>query len=133
MNQGFSREKRLLNAAQFKAVFDSPDIRLSGRSILVLARFNQLNHSRIGLVIGKKNVKLAVERNRLKRQIREHFRKNQNALPCLDIVIVARRGLANLSSSELQAELTTLWKRIHRQCKTKKPSVLAAPVGSQNA
>lgn len=133
MNQGFGREKRLLNAHQFKAVFDSPDIRLSGRCVLLLARFNQLEHHRLGLVIGKKNIKLSVERNRVKRQIREHFRKEELTLLGLDVVMVARKGLADLSNSELQIELATLWKRLLRQCSAKNKTSLAAPVGNHNA
>jgi len=133
MNQGFSRDKRLLNAHQFKAVFDSPDIRLSGRCVLVLVRFNQLEHHRLGLVIGKKNVKLSVERNRVKRQIREHFRKEILAVPGLDMVMVARKGLADLSNAELQIEFATLWRRLLRQCSAKNKTSLAAPVGNQNA
>ena len=133
MNQSFSREKRLLNAHQFKAVFDSPDFRLSGRCVLLLARFNQLKHHRLGLVIGKKNIKLSVERNRVKRQIREHFRTQELNFLGVDVVIIARKGLADLSNSELQHELTTLWKRLLKQCNAKSKASLAAPVGNQNA
>lgn len=119
MNQGFSREKRLLNASQFKVVFDSPDIRLSGRNVLLLARFNQLEHPRLGLVIGKKNIKLAVERNRVKRQMRECFRMQQDLLPDADLVMVARKGLADLSNEQLHADLTRLYQRLQRKALAK--------------
>ena len=115
MNQGFGREKRLLDAKQFKAVFDSPDFRLSGRCILVLARHNQSCHARIGLVAGKKNSKLAVARNRIKRQFREYFRLHQNGLPCVDIVLITRRGVDQLTASELRQELDKQFGRLLRQ------------------
>ena len=95
MNLGFGREKRLLKPQQFKAVFDSAAHKVSSKYALLLARDNQLGHPRLGLVIGKKNVKLAVDRNRIKRQIRESFRHSQHQLPGVDIVIVARRGIAD--------------------------------------
>lgn len=37
---------------------------------------NNLEDNRIGVIIAKKHIPLAVDRNRLKRQIRELFRKN---------------------------------------------------------
>ena len=115
MNQGFGREKRLLDAKQFKAVFDSPDFRLSGRCILALARHNQSCYPRIGLVVGKKNSKLAVARNRIKRQFREYFRLHQTNLPCVDIVLITRRGVDQLTTSELRQELDKLFGRLLRQ------------------
>ena len=50
-------------------------------------------------MIGKKSVKLSVERNRLKRQIRESFRLNQDNLVGWDIVVVARKGLGDLQNA----------------------------------
>src|SRR5690606_36964641 len=60
VSRGFGREKRLLTPRQFKAVFDSPSGKAPGKNVLLLARDNQLDHPRLGLVIGKKSVKLAV-------------------------------------------------------------------------
>jgi ribonuclease P protein component len=37
---------------------------------------NNLEEHRIGIIIAKKHIPLAIDRNRLKRQIRELFRKN---------------------------------------------------------
>lgn len=114
VSRGFGREKRLLTPRQFKAVFDSPSGKAPGKSVLLLARNNELDHSRLGLVIGKKSVKLSVERNRLKRQIRESFRLNQDNLVGWDIVVVARKGLADLQNAELAHQFGKLWKRLAR-------------------
>lgn len=114
VSRDFSREKRLLVPKQFKAVFDSPTCKAPGKSVLLLARENALQHPRLGLVIGKKSVKLAVERNRIKRQIRESFRLNQIPLTGLDIVVVARKGLADLENEELREQFGKLWKRLAR-------------------
>ena len=54
MNLAFGREKRLLTPQQFKAVFDSSSNKVPGKNVLLLARENQLEHPRLGLVIGKK-------------------------------------------------------------------------------
>ena len=114
VSRGFGREKRLLVHRQFKAVFDSPSGKVPGRNVLLLARDNALDHPRLGMVIGKKSVKLSVERNRLKRQIRESFRHNLELLAGWDIVIVAKRGLGDLENEELKQQFGKLWKRLAR-------------------
>ncbi|WP_162874136.1 ribonuclease P protein component, partial [Pseudomonas viridiflava] len=101
VSQDFSREKRLLTPRQFKTVFDSPSGKVPGKNVLLLARNNDLDHPRLGLVIGKKSVKLSVERNRLKRVIRDSFRLNQDYLVGWDIVVVARKGLGDPENTEL--------------------------------
>ena len=115
VSQGFGREKRLLTPRQFKSVFDSPSGKAPGKNVLLLARANELDHPRLGLVIGKKSVKLSVERNRLKRLIRDSFRLNQALLGGLDIVVVARKGLGDLENPELHQQFGKLWKRLARQ------------------
>lgn len=114
MSRSFGRDKRLLTSRQFTAVFDSPTGKAPGKSVLLLARENGLDHPRLGLVIGKKSVKLAVERNRLKRLIRDSFRLHQEMLAGLDIVMVARKGLGDLDNPELHQQFAKLWKRLAR-------------------
>ncbi|MBJ9974463.1 ribonuclease P protein component [Pseudomonas sp. S75] len=114
VSQDFSREKRLLTPRHFKAVFDSPTGKVPGKNLLILARENGLDHPRLGLVIGKKSVKLAVQRNRLKRLMRDSFRLNQSSLAGLDIVIVARKGLGDVENPELHQHFGKLWKRLAR-------------------
>lgn len=126
VSQDFSREKRLLTPRHFKAVFDSPTGKVPGKNLLLLARSNDLDHPRLGLVIGKKSVKLSVQRNRLKRLMRESFRLNQDSLVGWDIVIVARKGLGDVENPELIQHFGKLWKRLARN----KP---ASPVNTETA
>lgn len=114
MSRSFGRDKRLLTSRHFSAVFDSPTGKAPGKSVLLLARDNGLDHPRLGLVIGKKSIKLAVERNRLKRIIRDSFRLHQQMLAGLDIVVVARKGLGDLDNPELHQQFVKLWKRLAR-------------------
>lgn len=123
VSRSFGRDKRLLTSRQFSAVFDSPSAKAPGRSVLLLARDNGLDHPRLGLVIGKKSAKLAVERNRLKRIIRDSFRLHQEMLAGLDIVVVARKGLGDPDNTELHQQFAKLWKRLARQ----RPSPQARP------
>lgn len=66
------------------------------------------------MVFSKKNLKLAVQRNRVKRRIRETFR-HQIDYPALDIVVLGRRGLSELDNPTLNATLTELWSRLRKK------------------
>ncbi|MBF7728875.1 ribonuclease P protein component [Pseudomonas sp. N040] len=134
MSLDFSRENRLLIPRQFKAVFDSPSGKIPGKNVLLLARDNGLDHPRLGLVIGKKSVKLSVERNRLKRLIRESFRKHQALLAGWDIVIVARKGIADSDNVEITRQFDKFWKRLQRTQKAETQPVIDSGVApSQDA
>nr|WP_232104630.1 MULTISPECIES: ribonuclease P protein component [Pseudomonas] len=123
----------MLTPRHFKAVFDSPTGKVPGKNLLILARENGLDHPRLGLVIGKKSVKLAVQRNRLKRLMRDSFRLNQQMLAGLDIVIVARKGLGEVENPELHQHFGKLWKRLARSRPTPAVTANSAGVDSQDA
>ena len=127
MSRGFGREKRLLTPANSRQSSTPLPGKEPGRNVLLLARENDLQHPRLGLVIGKKSVKLSVERNRIKRQIRETFRHHQLELAGWDIVIIARKGLADLDNPELAKQFAKLWKRLSRN-----PAKTAAEPGAAN-
>ena len=65
----------------------------------------------MGLVVGKKNVPTAVGRNRVKRVVRETFRKT--SLPvALDIVFLARKDADKLSTDEMTTLLLQTWAKL---------------------
>lgn len=113
----FSKYLRLLNARDYKAVFDDAPFRASHQHILVLSKPNLNPKPRLGLVIAKKNVRLAVQRNRIKRILRESFRLNQHQLPCLDFVVLARRNLDSLDNQQLHELFQKQWQKIINKAK----------------
>jgi ribonuclease P protein component len=133
VSQDFNRDKRLLTPKHFKTVFDSPTGKVPGKNLLLLARDNDLGHPRIGLVIGKKSVKLSVQRNRLKRVMRDSFRLHQELLAGWDIVIVARKGLGDVENPELHQHLIKIWKRLARSRPAAEASTVPEGVDSQDA
>lgn len=111
----FPKSLRLLNAADFKQVFDDAPFRASHQHFLILARHNNLAYGRLGLVIAKKHLRLAVERNRFKRLIRESFRTQQSAFAGLDVIVLSRKGLDNLENADFIRQLHQQWQRIFKK------------------
>jgi len=111
----FGRKLRLLTASDYKTVFDQAQFKASCSQFLILSIENGQTDPRLGLVIAKKSLRLAVQRNRVKRLIRESFRHNQHLLTGLDIVILARRGLEQLDNPAVTQLLEKLWQDIIRR------------------
>jgi ribonuclease P protein component len=82
----------------------------------VLATPNSRNAARLGLVISRKSAGCAVARNRIKRLVRESFRHSRQQLGSLDIVVIARAGIARQANRELAQALEKIWKRLMDSC-----------------
>ena len=113
-DNSFGKARRLLNAKDYSRVFDGAEARASHKHLLLLARTNNEPGHRLGLVIAKKNVRLAVQRNRIKRVAREVFRNLPPSEPQLDVILLARRGLDQLDNTQLSSILRQQWQKLVR-------------------
>ena len=111
----FPKEVRLLTASDYSSVFQDVQLRVSSKNFLILARNHKMDQPRLGIIVAKKNVKLAVERNRIKRQLRETFRRQRNLLPNLDIVLLAKKGANSGNNSLIAKELNYLWQKLKQK------------------
>lgn len=72
---------------------------------IVISRPNDKRADRLGITVSAK-VGKAVVRNRVKRLLREFYRKRQNSFsPYRDFLIIARKGAGDLSHHEVAREL----------------------------
>ncbi|ETN93542.1 Ribonuclease P protein component [Gammaproteobacteria bacterium MOLA455] len=107
----FGKNRRLLKSSDYTEVFDNNSVRVAHPNLLILAEPNGTDTSRLGLVIGKKNVATAVARNKIKRVVRETFRLTE--LPvAVDLVFLARKDLGKLSKTELATLIQQSWGRL---------------------
>ena len=75
-------------------------------------RDSELGRARLGLAISKRVSKRAVERNRIKRLVRESFRRVRQQLPSVDLMVMAREQAAGVPGAELLRELEDMWKKL---------------------
>ena len=73
---------------------------------------NVLNRPRLGLVVGKKTAKLAVDRNYMKRVLRELFRLNQHHLPSLDLVVQVQNKFQKTEFYQIKQEFEKLVQKL---------------------
>lgn len=109
-NYKFPKKERLHLTKDFKKVYDNAEAYHSSKLVLfVLHTSNPI--IRIGFVAGKK-VGNAVQRNRVKRLLREVYRLNKNNLSSgIDLVVVAKKASSEMSFKEVEQELLRLYKK----------------------
>ena len=113
--QGFTRAQRLLSPADFTRVLKSGK-RHANRWFTVVYAPGPAPRPRLGMTVSRKVSRSAVQRNRIKRLVRESFRTHAARLPDIDIVVMARPGAAACENLELANSIETLLLRTVRTC-----------------
>ncbi|NIM29166.1 MAG: ribonuclease P protein component [Gammaproteobacteria bacterium] len=111
----FQRHSRLRTASDFERVFRRAQ-KSSGEALTVLARRSGRRSARLGLAIPRRQIRRAVERNRVKRLIRESFRYHQVLLRGLDVVVIGRGALAHKDSEGILRCLERHWQQVSARC-----------------
>jgi ribonuclease P protein component len=108
-------QRRLRRKSDFDAAYARG--RRTGNALFgVTTRSNEVGQPRLGMAVAVRVAGSSVERNRLRRIIRESFRLHQHEIPALDIVVSARERARHAPGAELHASLAALWKRVIEQC-----------------
>jgi len=115
-NNHFPRSYRLISANDYKQVFKKPS-KVSSPALLFLFNVNNKASSRLGLAIAKKQLPLAVDRNRIKRLIRESFREKHSLLASIDIVVLARNKCLNMDNKGIRIHLDQMWNKVIKKGK----------------
>jgi ribonuclease P protein component len=110
---GLKRLYRLCSPAEFRRVFQQAT-RSGDRFFTVLWRVNDHPTARIGFAIAKKQISLAVGRNRVRRLARESFRHQRDNFPGVDIVLLAKTAAGKASNEQLFKSLEKHWLKINQ-------------------
>jgi len=106
-----NKENRLTKKKDFENVFKTGK-GIEQSSLYLKYKRNNLKQTRFGIVIGKNYSKKAVERNKIKRRIREIIHsKIAEIKQGLDIIIVVLPGAEN-SFEKLEKEISRLLEKI---------------------
>ena len=109
--QNFPKRARLRNRGQFLDLSRQAH-RIHTPHFLLLWRPNGLDRSRMGVTVTRR-VAGAVGRNRVKRMVREAFRRSEAIRrAAVDLVVIARAGAPLLSGRETARQLRAAWERI---------------------
>jgi ribonuclease P protein component len=83
----------------------------------VYAHSNALSYGRLGITVSKQVSRRAVDRNRVKRQIRESYRLCHEQLAGLDVVVMATGTAGQAGNPALRQSLKQHWEQIALRCK----------------
>ncbi len=110
----FDKSCRLLSKQDYKNVFNQSQ-KVSDNCFLVLFFKKENGKPRLGLAVAKKVARLAIQRNVLKRIIRESFRQHQHQIPEVDIVVLIRSDAVKLTNAALFKKLEKLWIKLKQK------------------
>lgn len=105
-----TKEDRIRHSSEIRRVLDKGFRYQTPHFVLRILR-NPLGIPRLGIVASRK-VGNACARNRVKRRLREYFRRNRNLIPPdADVVFIVRKGAPALDSHHLAKELNGIFSR----------------------
>ncbi|MCB1619885.1 MAG: ribonuclease P protein component [Thiothrix sp.] len=126
---GFPRHVRLTRPEEFQRLFERGRHRRTDvEGLLARSRTNAGACPRLGLAVSKRILKRSVDRNRIKRLVRESFRCHYNTLPNVDLVVLAKPELSSMDNAVILQQLGVLWQRLRASY----PAGRDAPVTGQS-
>jgi ribonuclease P protein component len=109
--EGFPWHHRIVRSADYKSIYGAGR-KLMSENFVLFGRENSLSHHRLGITVSRK-VGGAVVRNRIKRLLREIFRKSSSEIPHhFDFVVNVKSACAAAPFSRLREEFISAARRL---------------------
>ena len=111
-----TKQSKLIKTDDFSSVFNFRK-RISNKFLVMRFKPNELAYPRLGLIVAKKTAKLAVNRNYMRRVLRELFRLNQHNIASLDLVIQVQKKFDKLDFFVIKKEFNGLLNKLPTNAK----------------
>jgi ribonuclease P protein component len=112
-DQKFPSVHRLAKPRDYSEVFETSK-RISDRYFIILYKPNGLGIARLGTVVSKKSIRLATTRNRIKRIIREGFRRHKELLAGHDLVVMVKKNFELTNSGVMSLAINNILTKVKR-------------------
>jgi ribonuclease P protein component len=110
----FTKKAKLIKTDEFSSVFNFRK-RIFANFLAFHYQSNNSDFPRLGLVIGKKVAKHAVDRNYMRRVLREFFRIQQHAINPMDLVIRVQKKFEKKDFTQIKQEFETLIAKVNQR------------------
>jgi ribonuclease P protein component len=107
----FTKQAKIVKTDDFSSVFNLRK-RISQQHLVMRYRVNDMSRPRLGLIVSKKTAKLAVQRNYMRRVLRELFRVNQHHLPSVDLIVQIQKAFGRSDFIKIQKQFETLIQKL---------------------
>ena len=111
---GFTGREKLKKTDEFSSVFNFRK-RIHGSYLSLHYMPNTLGHARLGIIVGRKTARRAVQRNYMKRLLRELFRLAQPQLPAADILARPQRAFTRAEYAMIRQEFLRLLEQLRER------------------
>ncbi len=107
--ESFGKDRRLLRRAEYLETY-ATGRRYVGRWLVLFAREGACARARLGVTVTRKSGS-AVVRNRLRRRLRELFRRTAELPSAVDLVVNVRPGAESAPFAEIAADFARLTRK----------------------
>lgn len=83
-------KKNILDKASVTKAFDNVEKKVSTKYFTFLISKSDLDYPRICIILAKKNIKKANQRNLCRRLVKEAFRNNKNSFENKDLIVLSK-------------------------------------------
>ncbi len=107
----FGKQHKLLKTTDYKDIFISKlSHRLHSKYWQII--YKTASDTKLGVIVAKKHHKLAVNRNKIKRIIRELFRLSKTQLHGFNIIVISKK-FNNVDNKKLNNDLYNLFLKVN--------------------
>ena len=106
-----TKQSKLIKTDDFSSVFNFRK-RIASKFLVMRFKPNESDFPRLGLIVAKKTAKLAVNRNYMRRVLRELFRLSQHEIAALDLVIQVQKNFEKPDYSIIKKEFDYLLSKL---------------------